>query len=481
MPRIFVVSNRVSDPEAARQAGGVAVAIADMIADQSVVWFGWDGRVVDDEAFTPAEFIETSCGRSKTFTVALSRTEHERFYLGYANSVLWPVFHNRLDLALFEAGYFEEYKRVNRRFAEQLASMLQHDDVVWIHDYHFLTLAKELRDLGVRNAIGFYLHIPVPPAQAFLAVPEYAEIAEALSFYDLIGVQTQLDVANLIDFFLQSVFGQLMRNGSVRIAGRKVRIKSFPVGIDLATFDNIPNDLDSPSKETRIVGVDRLDYTKGLPQKFRAYGHFLASNPEFKGNVVLAQIAPPTRETLDAYNDIRSELENLTGSINGLHSDLSWSPLQYLHRTFEREQLFAIFRNSRVALVTPLRDGMNLVAKEYVASQDPSDPGVLVLSRFAGAAESLTEAIIVNPYNIPETANAIKQALEMPLEERKRRHAELLATISRENSAQWSANFMAQLNTAYRERLDIDELEITEKALDRDAEATSRLKRQART
>lgn len=457
MARVVIVSNRVTDPIAARQAGGVAVAIADMIADHSVIWFGWDGTIAEDQETANTGITETSCGRSKTIKITLSQQEHDQFYLGYANSVLWPVFHNRLDLAHFEAGYFDEYKRVNRRFAEHLAAVLRPDDVIWIHDYHFVTLAKELRELGVRNAIGFFLHIPVPPAQAFLAIPEYAEIAHALACYDLIGLQTKVDVGNLIDFFLQSVFGHLMRDGSVRVGKQSVRIASFPVGIDLAAFANVSSDRGKSAIETRIVGVDRLDYTKGLPQKFRAYGKFLRDHPEFKGRVVLAQIAPPTRESLEAYCDIRAELENLAGSINGMHSDLSWTPVQYLHRTFEREQLFSIYRSSKVALVTPLRDGMNLVAKEYVAAQNPDDPGVLVLSRFAGAAESLTDAIIVNPYNIPETADAIKIALEMPLDERKRRHVKLLKTIAKEDSAQWSANFLSHLASAHRNRLDVDD------------------------
>ena len=457
MPRVFVVSNRVTDLSSARQAGGVAVAIADMIANQSVVWFGWGGAISDDGDIASERYAETACGPSKTIKATLSQEEHDQFYLGYANSVVWPVFHNRLDLAQFEAGHFASYKRVNRRFAEKLAALLQPDDVVWVHDYHFLTLAKELRALGVRNAIGFFLHIPVPPAQAFLAIPEHVELAHALACYDLVGLQTKLDVSNLIDFFLQSVFGHLMRDGSVRVGNQSVRLASFPVGIDLAAFKDVSSDLEKSAIETRIVGVDRLDYTKGLPQKFRAYGKFLLDHPEFKGRVVLAQIAPPTRESLEAYCDIRIELENLAGSINGLHSDLSWTPVQYLHRTFEREQLFSIYRSSKVALVTPLRDGMNLVAKEYVASQNPDDPGVLVLSRFAGAAESLSDAIIVNPYSIPETADAIKVALEMPLEERQQRHRSLLTTIAKEDSAQWSANFLSQLTAAHRQRLDVND------------------------
>jgi trehalose 6-phosphate synthase len=451
MPRVIIVSNRVTDPAVARQAGGVSVAIADMIATKSALWFGWGGEVTEDaQSDSPCE--ETAYGRSTVIKLALSRREHDHFYLGYSNSVLWPVFHNRLDLAQFEAGYFAEYKRVNRRFAEKLAPMLRRDDVIWIHDYHFMTIAKDLRDLGVRNAIGFFLHIPVPPPQAFLAIPEHVEIAHALSCYDLIGLQSKRDVGNMIDFLQESVFANLVQDGSVRFGNQSVRIASFPVGIDSGAIKNISEDAVASSQTVRIIGADRLDYTKGLPQKFRAYGKFLADNPEFKGRVLLSQIAPPTRASLEAYSDIRGELESLAGSINGLHGDLQWSPVQYLHQTFGREELFTIYRSSKVALITPLRDGMNLVCKEYVAAQNPDDPGVLVLSRFAGAAESLTSAVLVNPYNIPETAAAIKLALEMPLDERRQRHADLLKIVTQEDSAQWSAHFLAHLNSAYRTR-----------------------------
>lgn len=454
MQRVVVVSNRVTDLAVARQAGGVAVAIADMLMHRPAIWLGWNGAITEPGSEDDTRDV-TLARQSRIIKFPLTRDDFNGFYLGYANSVLWPVFHSRLDLAQFEAGFYDQYQAVNKKFAREVADVLHEDDIVWVHDYHFLTLAKELRALGVQNAIGLFLHIPVPPAQAFLAIPEHKELAEALTFYDLVGVQTQADVGNIIDVFQQAVFGQLMSNGDIRVANRAVRIGSYPVGIDVAALKQHSQQPADAPEHIRIVGVDRLDYTKGLPQKFRAYGKFLSDSAEFKGNVVLTQIAPPTREDLEAYSDIRAELENLAGAINGAHGDLAWSPVQYLHRTYDREQLFDIFRTSKVGLVTPLRDGMNLVAKEYVAVQDADDPGVLVLSRFAGAAEQLTDALIVNPYNVEETAGAIRTALEMPHEERQRRHQKLMQAIAKNDSATWSATFLTHLCDVYcRFRLD---------------------------
>jgi trehalose 6-phosphate synthase len=449
MSRIVLVSNRVSDLESAVQAGGVSVAIADMMLNRRAIWFGWNGQIVEQPADDLKLDLET-VGPSAFATTALSTEEYRDFYLGYSNSVLWPVFHNRLDLAQFEAGYFAEYVRVNKRYAKLLASLLKPDDVIWIHDYQFITMARELRHLGVRNAIGFFLHIPVPPAQAFLAIPEHIELALALAEFNVIGLQTELDVGNLLDVLQQSVGGQLLPDGRVRVGQRCVTLASLPVGIDAADFagGSLPAAVKADDVEFRMIGIDRLDYTKGLPHKFRAFGQLLEHNPEWRRRVVLSQIAPPTRETLEAYADIRSELESLAGAINGAYSDVDWAPIIYIHRAVARDQLVGIYRSSRVGVVTPLRDGMNLVAKEYVAAQDPADPGVLILSQFAGAAERMKDALIVNPYNISETADAMKTALEMPLSERIRRHRALLGTVNQQGNRHWSDTFLQMLTSA---------------------------------
>jgi trehalose 6-phosphate synthase len=442
MSRIVLVSNRVVDLRKAPQAGGVAVALADVVRSRSALWFGWNGEIA------PADQVSVVEREGRLATVSLSEEDHRGYYLGYANSVLWPVFHNRLDLAQFEAGFFDRFVNVNRRLAAQLHPLLRPDDIIWVHDYHLIPFAEELRKLGVRNRIGFYLHIPFPPWQTFMAIPEHRELAQALAAYDLVGLQTKADVANLIDYMQNGVYGRIVPDGRVRLFDRLVSVASFPIGIDVADFAKVKREsplAQGPSSVSRIVGVDRLDYTKGLPQKFKAFGRLLDKFPEYQRQVVLTQIAAPTRESVEAYSDIRNELETLAGSINGRFGELDWVPIHYIHRSTPRKRLAGIFRSSRIGMVTPLRDGMNLVAKEYVAAQDAEDPGVLILSQFAGAAEQMGEALIVNPYNIESTADALRTALEMSLPERKARHAALMVAICDQDVNRWCQSFLAQL------------------------------------
>ncbi|HEX5998992.1 MAG TPA: trehalose-6-phosphate synthase [Hyphomicrobiaceae bacterium] len=441
MSRVILVSNRVTDLRRAAQAGGVAVALAHVMRTRPSLWFGWSGEVKPPKEAAQA----TQSGR--IITVPLSPTENERYYLGYANSVLWPVFHNRLDVAQFEAGYFDEYMAVNRRLAALLQPHLRPGDVIWVHDYHMIPLAVELRRLGVLNRIGFYLHIPFPPWQTFIAIPEHAQLARCLAAYDLVGLQTKADVSNLLDYLVNGVFGNVTPDGRVRLFDRLLRIASFPIGIDVSDFAKAAHNvaLVQGRGMSRIVGVDRLDYTKGLPQKFKAFGKFLEAYPQYQRQVVLTQIAPPTRENVEAYADIRQQLESLAGSINGRFGEIDWVPIHYIHRAAPRRRLTAIYRSARIALVTPLRDGMNLVAKEYIAAQDAENPGVLILSRFAGAAEELEKALIVNPYDIHNTAEAIRIAMEMGLTERRARHQAMMATIKQHDLAAWCDAFLRAL------------------------------------
>lgn len=441
MSRIVLVSNRVLDLRKAAQAGGVAVALADIVRTRSALWFGWNGEIAADEQ--PGAVVR----EGRIATTALTPTEYDRYYLGYANSVLWPVFHNRLDLAQFEAGYFEKYVDVNRRLAALLQPMLRPDDIIWVHDYHLIPFATELRKLGVENTIGFYLHIAFPPWQTFMAIPEHEQLARGLAAYDLIGLQTKADVSNLIDYMANGVVGRIVSDGRIRLFDRLVSVASFPIGIDVADFANAKRDggLVQGRGVSRIIGVDRLDYTKGLPHKFKAFGQFLEKNPQYQRQVVLTQIAPPTRENVEAYTGIRQQLESLAGSINGRFGGLDWVPIHYIHRPTPRRRLANIYRSSRIGMVTPLRDGMNLVAKEYVAAQDADDPGVLILSRFAGAAEELADALIVNPYSIDATADVIRVALEMGLPERRARHEALMTAVKKHDITAWYRSFLAVL------------------------------------
>lgn len=436
MSRIVLISARAPGP---KSAGGVAVALAEAVQHRDSIWLAWSGEVQNGlarEAYAP---------NGSLLRTPLTQDEYKGFYLGYSNSVLWPTFHNRVDLALFEAGYFDTYEAVNDRFASIIAGLVRPTDTIWVHDYQFILLAERLRARGVTNRIGFFLHIPFPSTQAFFAIPEYRRIGLAFSAYDLVGLQTTGYVASMISTLKDAVSARLLNDGRLRIGSRIVTIGSFPIGIDSLLFSDKTPAKTAVEGPIRLIGVDRLDYTKGLPQKFRAFGRFLDRCPSYRRKVVLTQIAAPTRESVEAYADIRAELASLSGAINGRHSELDWVPLQYINRTASRDSLLEVYRGSRVGLVTPLADGMNLVAKEYVAAQCPDDPGVLVLSRFAGAAEELSAAVIVNPYDIDGVAAAIRRAIEMPLAERVARHASLLTSVRDNDSRAWAAGFLAKL------------------------------------
>ncbi|MDB5953929.1 alpha,alpha-trehalose-phosphate synthase (UDP-forming) [Ramlibacter sp.] len=458
MSRLVVVSNRIADPRKTA-AGGLAVALAEVLNNTGGLWFGWSGKIVDDTEVDDVHVVQA--GPVKLAMVDLSQADHDAFYLGYSNGVLWPVFHYRLDLADFDAGYIAGYRRVNQLFARKLLPLLRPDDVLWVHDYHLIPLAAELRALGCQHRIGFFLHIPLPPPLMLAAIPGHDWLVRALFAYDLVGFQSRSDLKHFGDYVETEAHAQRLDEDRWRAFGRTVHAGAFPIGIDIEEFNALANGPEATEMYERmkreyyrrklLVGVDRLDYSKGLPQRMRAFREFLTKNPELRESATLIQIASPSRENVSAYTDILHELESLCGSINGNFGDLEWMPVRYIHRTVARDRLPGLYKASRVALVTPLRDGMNLVAKEYLAAQNEEDPGVLVLSRFAGAAEQLKEALLVNPYDTEGTAAAIQLALQMPLEERRQRHQALLRTVREYDVHWWCETFLDALAEAQAE------------------------------
>jgi trehalose 6-phosphate synthase len=460
MPRLVVVSNRVADPRKTA-AGGLAVALAEVLNNSGGMWFGWSGKLADPAPEgDPAPHVHQA-GPVKLVTVDLTKEDYDAFYVGYSNGVLWPVFHYRLDLADFDAGYIEGYRRVNQMFARLLQPMLRPDDIVWVQDYHLIPLAAELRSLGCTQRIGYFLHIPLPPPLILAAIPGHDWLMKGLCSYDVVGFQSQADHEHFTRYIQSEAHAVDAGEGRWRVFNRTVHAGAWPIGIDVQEFQALaeaPEARDMYERMKReysrrklLVGVDRLDYSKGLPQRLRAFRELLARYPETRQSATLIQIASPSREDVSAYTDILRELESLCGSINGNYGELDWMPVRYMHRTVARARLPGLYRASRVALVTPLRDGMNLVAKEFIAAQDPDDPGVLVLSRFAGAAEQLKEALLVNPYDVEGTAAAIHLALQMPLEERRERHQALLATIQRTDVHWWCDAFLDCLTKAEAE------------------------------
>jgi trehalose 6-phosphate synthase len=467
MGRLIVVSNRVADPRKSA-SGGLAVALGQALDASGGLWMGWSGKVTEASAGTvpalPPLQMQRS-GKVQLATFDLTREQHDRFYLGYSNGVLWPVFHYRLDLADFDTDYFDTYRSVNTLFAQQLVPLLQPDDTIWIHDYHLIPLAAQLRVMGCTQRIGFFLHIPLPPPPMLAAIPQHTWLMQSLLAYDVVGFQSQADVRHFADYAAQelavqpkpSVEGDTAQPGAQCFAaqGRNVCVQAFPIGIDTQEWARLADGKDAREAYTTtceqyarrrlLIGIDRLDYSKGIPQRIRAFRQLLMQFPENHESATLIQIASPSRETVDAYTDIRVQLEGLCGAINGDFGTLDWIPVRYIHRTVARKRLPGLCRAARVGLVTPLRDGMNLVAKEFIAAQDSADPGVLVLSRFAGAAEQLQQALLVNPYDIHGTAQAIQRALHMPLAERQERHQSLLKTIEQQDVHWWSASFLRSL------------------------------------
>jgi trehalose 6-phosphate synthase len=453
MNRLFVVSNRVGPLNDAATAGGLAVGIGDALRERGGVWFGWSGKTSEEGTFGPLQ-IKTEHG-VQLATVDMTPADIEEFYSGFANQALWPVFHYRIDLATFERRFAEAFWRINERVAGRLRPLLKPDDVIWVHDYHFMPLGAHIRSDGFAGPIGFFLHIPFPPPEILTALPEAHRLIRSMLTYDVIGFQTWTDRGNFARFLRSELGGIEVGGGWFEVEGHRIRADVFPIGIDAERFSSFAKTIEARGRLAQIrsrlherkliIGVDRLDYSKGIPERFRAFGRMLADDPEARGKVSFLQVAPLSRSEVRAYARLRRELEELAGNINGTYGQLDWTPIQIMTRGFSRKGLAGLYRASHVALVTPLRDGMNLVAKEYVAAQDPENPGVLVLSRFAGAAGELPEALIVNPHDIAEVAEKLRQALHMPLAERKERWQALNETVRKVSAKRWSEEFLAAL------------------------------------
>ncbi|MCO4316238.1 trehalose-6-phosphate synthase [Phyllobacterium sp. 21LDTY02-6] len=451
MGRLVVVSNRTANLAKKNQAGGLTVGIIDALRSQGGLWMGWDGNVQD----AVGDLRRSEHGNISILTTPLTNAEHEQYYLGFSNKVLWPAFHNRLDLMDYRTEFVDRYSAVNERFAKLLAPQLENDDVIWIHDYHLMPMAAELRKLGIDNRIGFFLHIPFPPVDVFSAVPRHPWLRYCLLQYDLVGFQTLNDVHNFHRYLEEHSDADIISPELVRVRERTVHIGHYPIGIDVKQFaqtSSKPDDAVELERMRRkvlrrfqLISADRLDYSKGLPHRIKAFRKFLDLYPEYQGHAEYLQIASPSREDVSAYGDIRAELEQLAGAVNGKFADFNWAPIQYINRSIPRTKLAPLFKSSLIGLITPLRDGMNLVAKEYVAAQDDSDPGILILSKFAGAAEELREAILVNPYNIQEVAEAIHKAATMPLEERQLRHRKLLRRVTDHDAQWWQRKYLNAL------------------------------------
>jgi len=452
LARLIVVSNRVGLPKSGARAGGLEVAIRPALKKRGGVWFGWSGRIAEGDP-EPAQTLRKD--NVEYVTVDLRKDDYDEFYNGFANRVLWPILHYRLDLAEFSRRDLSGYLRVNEYFADGLEKILREDDIVWVHDYHLIPLARALRERGYKNRIGFFLHIPCPPPEILTSLPNHDRLVPALGAYDVIGFQTETDALNLGRYFANECRFKRADDETFAIDGRSVRISVFPVGVETETFARLARRavdtafvrdvLDSLSGRAMIIGVDRLDYSKGIPERMNAFEHFLGQFPDWRGKVTYLQITPTSRSSIPEYADIGRVVGETVGRINGAYGEASWTPVRYINKAHSRTALAGLYRAARVGLVTPLRDGMNLVAKEYVAAQNPEDPGVLVLSRFAGAAQECAAALLVNPYDPEGVAIAINKALAMPLAERQERHAHNFRVLRQNDIGRWAERFLAAL------------------------------------
>jgi len=458
--RLIIVSNRVAMPKKhGGAAGGLAVGILAALKDHGGMWFGWDGKLTESSEPGPPRIVKR--GNTEYATVSLNANDFERYYNGYSNRVLWPVCHYLLDFIQYESADFDGYKRVNTQLARKLASLIKPGDIVWVHDYHLIPLAAELRNAGIDNPIGFFLHVPFPSYEAFRAVPGHEYLVRALCAYDVLGFQTPGDLAAFETCIREPIVeAEFDEKHVIKMPGGRVIADAFPIGVDVDGIMSLAADaveqksvrkfVKSLGGRELIIGVDRLDYSKGLTQRFLAYERLLEKYPNGQSNLTFMQIAPPTRTGVRTYDDIRSELEQVSGRINGRFAETDWVPIRYLNKGVARKPLMGMFRCASVGLVTPVRDGMNLVAKEFIVAQDPHDPGMLVLSSLAGAAYELEEAVSVNPHDRDDVADGIAQAINMPLAERKERYAAMMATLRKNDITAWRTRFIDALRRAGR-------------------------------
>jgi trehalose 6-phosphate synthase len=397
-------------------------------------------------------------GRVQYALMDLTSLDRQEYYNGFANRALWPIMHYRIGLSEFSRADYQGYLRVNRTFANALAHLIRPDDLVWVHDYHLIPLAAELRAAGITNLIGYFHHIPWPAPEVLGTLPGSRELLRAIMDYNLVGVHTERDADNLRRGLTHDLGAVHHRSDVMAVDGQRTRIKGFPIGIDAGEFQRlagrsqsnriIRQTTDGLGSRKLIIGVDRLDYSKGIPERMEAFERFLGNNPDQRGRVTYLQIAPTSRSEVPEYATLGRVVNETLGRINGSLGEPGWVPIHYVTSSYPRSVLAGLYRLAAVGLITPMRDGMNLVAKEYVAAQDPADPGVLILSRFAGAALQLKAALIVNPNDKIEVAEAIQEALQMSQEERVSRWESMMSVLRAQDVAWWAATFLKELTSS---------------------------------
>ena len=459
---LVVVSNRVSRGKPNEpMTGGLAAALLPIVEKSGAIWVGSSGRVRDGNQKEPFAEVE-ALGAGALAMLDLPAAHYGGYYEGFANSALWPALHSRADLIRATQEDYLSYREVNAFMARALLRFRKTDSAFWIQDYHFLSLGAELRDLGVTQPIGFFLHTPWPVAAVMQGVPNHRELITAMLAYDLLGFQTNEDCQNFLGYAGGEV-GLAVEDGVVLSQHGRTRCEVFPIGIDAEKFaayaaksashPDVSRLRRSLNGERLAIGVDRLDYSKGLINRISAFDRLWTEHPQFARSISLLQIANPSRGAIEAYGNLQNEVARLVSDVNGRHGEVDWTPIRYLNKGFSQTVLAGLYRTAQVGVVTPLQDGMNLVAKEYVAAQNPADPGVLVLSKFAGAANELDTALLVNPHDIDGMAKTMATALSMPLIERRMRWEAMMEKLRGNTIRQWFASFVYTLQDEAAQKL----------------------------
>ncbi len=456
--RLLIVSNRLpvvidheDDEWTIRPGtGGLITALAPIMKENRGIWIGWPGNVQG----APYKKLLDIFNNEYSFNikpVLLSEDESNKYYYGFSNETIWPLFHDLLSFCKFDKDNWETYKNVNRKFAEAIAGTIEPDNFIWIHDYHLTLVGHYLKEINIKHDLAYFLHIPFPSFDLFRRLPWRNELINGMMSYDLLGFQTLRDRRNFIHCVKSlnpAVKIVVKRRYSIVFDGdRTVKVGNYPISIDFDEFNNLAKTKEVADEawffhekfnaKRLILGIDRLDYTKGIPKRFLAFERALEKYPELQGQLTLFQLLIPSRTPVPEYKQLKEHLDTMVGRINGRFSSPGWVPIHYMFRTFDRIKLLGVYKACEMALITPLRDGMNLVAKEYCASSIDNN-GVLILSEFAGAADQLKDgAIIVNPYDLEQTADAIYRAFKMEPQERKNRMSKLRGKIKREDVHLW--------------------------------------------
>jgi len=461
--RLVVVSNRlpiVLSRDGERWSiesgsGGLVTALAPVLRNRGGIWIGWPGAT-NQEGLNEAVRDATAQTGYELVPVSFTQEEVDQHYRGFSNEVIWPLFHDLQSHCNFDPAYWSVYQDVNRKFASAIVETTGPDDFIWVHDYHLMLTARELRAMGREGKVAFYLHIPFPPLDIFTKLPWRSEILRALLQYDLLGFQTMRDRRNFVQC-LRAFEGDVGRCGrgqvcELSVPEREIRIGAFPISIDFADFEERARSREVAESawhiheqfpdQQIILGIDRLDYTKGIPMRLEAFRRAIREFPELRRKVTLVQVVVPSRRGIPEYEALKTRIETLVGEINGELTQYGWNPIHYIYRSLDPVTLLGFYRTAEIALVTPLKDGMNLVAKEYCASSLEED-GVLIMSEFAGAVSELQQgALLVNPYDIVGVANVIREAVHMDESERRRRMRRLRKTVRNHDIFWWVNSFL---------------------------------------